>query len=91
MAKRILVYLEFMFMKHYAPNRLKLSIEGIVKMGVRPGERGWLVARLRVRSGGQGGSEPRIELIVKMQQKTSEGRSGGGGGGGRVVVNQESK
>ena len=37
-----------MFMKHYAPNRCEPSIEVIVKMGVRPGEGGWLVARLGV-------------------------------------------
>ena len=40
------------------------------------------------RSGvGQGGCEPRIELIVKMPQK----KVGSGGGGVRVVVNQELK
>ena len=35
--------------------------------------------------GGQGGCEPRIEVIVKMKKKKSEGgpvRGGGGGGQG---------
>ena len=35
--------------------------------------------------GGQGGCEPRIELILKMQKNN---RDGGRGGGVRVVVNQ---
>ena len=33
------------------PNRCEPSIEFIVKMGVRPGEGGWLVARLGVGGG----------------------------------------
>ena len=37
---------------------------------------------------GQGGCEPRIEVIVKMQKGKSRG-SVGGGGGVRVDVNQE--
>ena len=41
--------------------------------------------------GGQGGCEPRIELIVKMQKHREGWPSGGGGGGVRVVVNQELK
>ena len=32
--------LEFMFMKHYAPNRCEPSIEVIMKMGVQWGEGG---------------------------------------------------
>ena len=69
---------EFMFMKHNAPDRCEPSIEVIVKIGVRPegkglvgskvGGRGWCEAKkgIRVRlGGGQGGCEPRIELIVK--------------------------
>ena len=42
---------EFMFMKHYAPNRCEPSIEVIVKIGVRPGRGGWLEARLVVGGG----------------------------------------
>ena len=41
-----------MFMKHYAPNGCESCIEVIVKMGVRPGKGGWLVARLGVGGGG---------------------------------------
>ena len=40
-----------MFMKHYAPNRCEPCIEVIVKMGVRPGVGGWLVARLGIEGG----------------------------------------
>ena len=54
--------------------------------------------KVRVRSGegGQGGCEPRIELIVKMQKKSREGggQSGWGGQGGckpriEVIVKME--
>ena len=52
MTRKIKYKLEFMFMKHYAPNRCEPSIEVIVKMGVRPGGGGgWLVARLGVGGG----------------------------------------
>ena len=37
-----------------------------------------MVARFWSGLGGQGGCEPRIELIVKMQQKSWRGRSVGG-------------
>ena len=40
-----------MFMKHYAPNRCESCIEVIVKMGVRPGLGGCLVARLGIGGG----------------------------------------
>ena len=39
------------------------------------GVRGWV--------GGQGGCEPRIEVIVKMKQKVGRVPVGGGGGGRR--------
>ena len=51
MTRKIKYKLEFMFMKHYAPNRCEPSILVIVKMGVRPGEGGWLVARFGVGGG----------------------------------------
>ena len=61
-------------------------------VGSKVGNRGWcgVNAEKGVRvwlGGGQGGCEPRIEVIVKIQKKSGEGgRSGGvcvwGGGGG---------
>ena len=91
-----------MFMKHYAPNRCEPSIEVIVKIGVRPGDTGWLVAKLGVGAvwgkckkggpvGGQGGCERRIELTVKMHNKLGGMVAAVGGGGVSVVVNHESK
>ena len=35
-----------------------------------------------VGGGGQGGCEPRIEVIVKTQKKVGRGSGRGGGGGG---------
>ena len=60
--------LEFMFMKHYAPQRCEPSIE------FREG--GW-------RGGGdQGRCERRSEVFVKIQKKNISLWGGGGGGGG---------
>ena len=50
MTRKIKNKQEFMLMKHYAPNRCEPSIEGIVKMGVRPGERGLVSSKV----GGRG-------------------------------------
>ena len=67
--------LEFMFMKHYVPNRCEPSIEVIVEIGVQwEGGRGWV-------GGGQGGCERRSEVILKIQKKI------GVGGQFRVDVN----
>ena len=54
--------------------------------------RGWcgVNAKNGVRLGGQGGCEPRIQLIVKMHKQSREGW-GAGRGGVRVVVNHELK
>ena len=81
--------LDFLFMKHYAPNRCEPRIEVFVKMGVRLGGRaGGYEPRIRYcenakiklsergRVGEAGGCERRIEVIVKMQNKCP----GGGGG-----------
>ena len=100
MTRKIKYKLEYMFIKHYAPNRCEPSIEVIVKMGVRLGglvsNKVWGRGRCVVNAkkggpvGGQCGCEPRIELIVKMNKKV--GRGGGPVGGGvRVVVNHELK
>ena len=40
------------------------------------------------RGGGQSGCERRIEVIVKMRQKSHGGGGGPFGGGGQVDVNQ---
>ena len=55
--------LEFILMKHYAPNRCEPSIEVIMKMWVQWGG--------RVFGGCQGGSdrERRIEVIVKIKKR----------------------
>ena len=63
--------LEFMFIKHYAPNRYEPSTEVYVKMGVRPGGlvdskvggSGWcgVNAKKGVRMGVKGGCGPRID------------------------------
>ena len=52
-------------------------------VGSKVGVRGWcgVNAKKGVRSGDQGGCEPRIELIVKVQKKSWEG----------MVMNQELK
>ena len=42
--------------------------------------------------GGQGGREPRIEVIVKIKKNVGRGSVGAGGGGGvKVVVKEELK
>ena len=67
--------LEFIFMKHYAPNRCEPRIKVIVKMGVRLELGG---------GGGQGGCERRIEAMVKCKKKSGVGVqvvTGGGGSG----------
>ena len=60
-------------MKYYAPYRCEQSIEVIMKMGVRPGEEGLLVARLGVCGSVGGGVNAK----------------NGGGWGVRGDVNQE--
>ena len=62
--------LEFMFMKHYAPNRCEPSIEVIMKMGVQWGGGGcWVLGGCQgIRGGGGGGGvecERRFEVFVK--------------------------
>ena len=66
--------LEFMFMKHYAPNRCEPSIKAL---------------NFRVGRGDQGRCELRSEVFVKFQKKNiyifffgGGGASWGGGGGG---------
>ena len=68
---RKLKKIEFMFMKHYAPNRCEPSIEVIMKMGSNGGGG-------QVLGGGQGGCERRIKVFVKMQ-KNKNWRGGGVG------------
>ena len=64
------IKLEFMFMKHYAPNRCEPSIEALNFRG----------------RGDQGRCERRSEVFVKIQKKNIFGGEGGGsglrGGGG---------
>ena len=62
--------LEFMFMKHYAPNRCELSTEFRCVWGGQ---------------GGQGRCDPRSKVFVNIQKKKWGGgdRVGGGGGGGQ--------
>ena len=56
--------LEFMFMKHYAPNRCEPSIKALNCRG----------------SGGSGQMERRSEVFVKIQKKMGGGEWGGSGG-----------
>ena len=82
--------LEFMFMKHYAPNRCEPSIEALNFGGGGGG------------MGDQGRCERRSEVFVKLQKKYlffflgGEGSSWGGGvgsgwGGGQGRYNREVK
>ena len=58
------VFLKFVFMKQYAPNRCGPSIEVSVRMGGR----------------GPGAYDQRIKVIAKMQKKVGWVGEGGGGG-----------
>ena len=75
-----------MFMKHYAPNRCKPSIEALNFVGGGG-----------VQIGGQGRCEQRSEVFVKIQKKYIFFVGGGGRvglgrvGGGQVDVNREVK
>ena len=67
--------LEFMFMKHYVPNRCEPRIEVIVQMRVWPGRgkgnQEFVIVKMQKKQPGggcQGGCERRIEVIVKMQK-----------------------
>ena len=71
----LIVKLEFMFMKHYAPNRCEPSIEALNFRG----------------RGDQGRCERRSEVFVKIQKKIGGGGCRVGLGGVRVDVNEELK
>ena len=71
--------LEFMFMKHYAPNRCEPSIEALIFRGGGGGIR--TDANGEVKFGGHGRCEQRSEVFVKIQKKKIFFFFWGGAGG----------